>query len=202
MKIIVLASGRGSNFRAIVENIEAGQLTGIEVAMLLSDKPDAKVLQFAADKDIPHKAIDATLYPSREVYEEALLEQIKTTTYDLVVLAGYMKVLGAKFLEKIGCPVVNIHPALLPSFPGLHAQKQALDYGVKVSGCTVHFVDAELDHGPIIGQSVVQVEEDDTEESLSSRILVEEHKLYSRCLQQIADGHCHVQGRQVKISGK
>lgn len=199
MKIVVFASGRGSNFKAIVENIESGALTNVEVSLLLSNKPEANVLAYAAEKGIPHVCVDEKQFASREAYEEAVLAEVKKVRYNLVVLAGYMKILGADFLANVGCPVVNIHPSLLPSFPGLHAQKQAVDYGVKVSGCTVHFVDAELDHGPIIAQVPVPVEDGDDEDSLSARILVQEHQIYSICLQLIADNKVAFDGRTVKI---
>lgn len=199
MKIVVFASGRGSNFKAIVENIESGALTNVEVSLLLSNKPEANVLAYAAEKGIPHVCVDEKQFASREAYEEAVLAEVKKVRCNLVVLAGYMKILGADFLANVGCPVVNIHPSLLPSFPGLHAQKQAVDYGVKVSGCTVHFVDAELDHGPIIAQVPVPVEDGDDEDSLSARILVQEHQIYLICLQLIADNKVAFDGRTVKI---
>lgn len=199
MKIVVFASGRGSNFKAIVENIESGVLTNVEVSLLLSNKPEANVLAYAAEKGIPHICVDEKQFATREAYEEALLREVHKVPCNLVVLAGYMKILGADFLSNIGCPVVNIHPSLLPSFPGLHAQRQAVEYGVKVSGCTVHFVDAELDHGPIIAQVPVPVEDDDDEDSLSARILVQEHQLYTVCLQLIADNKVMFDGRCVRI---
>ena len=130
MKIVVFASGRGSNFKAIVENIESGALTNVEVSLLLSNKPQANVLAYAAEKNIPHVCVDETQFASRGAYEEAVLAEVKKVPCNLIVLAGYMKILGADFLANVGCPVVNIHPSLLPSFPGLHAQKQAGDYGV------------------------------------------------------------------------
>ena len=199
MKIVVFASGRGSNFKAIVENIESGALTNVEVSLLLSNKPQANVLAYAAEKNIPHVCVDETQFASRGAYEEAVLAEVKKVPCNLIVLAGYMKILGADFLANVGCPVVNIHPSLLPSFPGLHAQKQAVDYGVKVSGCTVHFVDAELDHGPIIAQVPVPVQDNDDEDSLSARILVQEHQIYSVCLQLIADHKVTFDNRCVKI---
>ena len=199
MKIVVFASGRGSNFKAIVENIATGALTNIEVSLLLSDKPEANVLEYAAQKNIPHVCVDRKSFDTKEAYEAALLAEVKKVPCDLLVLAGYMRIIGADFLDQIGCPAVNIHPSLLPSFAGLHAQKQAVDYGVKVSGCTVHFVDTELDHGPIIAQVPVPVMDDDDEDSLSARILEQEHKLYSACLQLIADNKITLENRCVKI---
>ena len=199
MKIVVFASGRGSNFKAIVENIEAGVLKNIEVSLLLSDNPEANVLTYAEEKNIPHVCVDRKSFETKEAYEKALLSEVKKVPCDLLVLAGYMRIIGAEFLNSIGCPAVNIHPSLLPSFAGLHAQKQAVDYGVKVSGCTVHFVDAELDHGPIIAQVPVPVMDDDDEDSLSARILVQEHQIYSACLQLIADNKITLEDRCVKI---
>lgn len=199
MKIVVFASGRGSNFKAIMDNIESGALSNVEVSLLLSNKSEANVLTYAKEKGITHVCVDEKQFENRGAYEQAVLAELKKVSYNLVVLAGYMKILGADFLADVGAPVVNIHPSLLPSFPGLHAQKQAIDYGVKVSGCTVHFVDAELDHGPIIAQVPVPVQEGDDEDSLSARILVQEHQIYSVCLQLIADNKVMFDGRCVKI---
>ncbi len=199
MKIVVFASGRGSNFKAIYENIEAGTLTNIEVSLVVSDNPDANVLAYAAEKNVPHVCVDRKSFATKEAYEEALLAEVGKVPCNLLVLAGYMRIIGPQFLANVGCPVVNIHPSLLPSFPGLHAQKQAVDYGVKVSGCTVHFVDTELDHGPIIAQVPVPVMDDDDEDSLSERILVQEHQIYSVCLQMIADNKISLENRCVKI---
>ncbi len=198
MNIVVFASGRGSNFKAIVENIEAGTLRNVNVSLLLSDKPEAQALVYAKEKGIAAQCVNPKTFENKLLYEEALLQEIQKVSCDLIVLAGYMKVLGEAFLNNVGCPVVNIHPSLLPSFTGLHAQKQAIDYGVKVSGCTVHFVDYFLDHGPIIAQVAVPVLEDDDEESLSARILVQEHQLYSACLQQLADDALIIENRRVK----
>ena len=199
MKIVVFASGRGSNFKAIYENIEAGTLTNIEVSLVVSDNPDANVLAYAAEKNVPHVCVDRKSFATKEAYEEALLAEVGKVPCNLLVLAGYMRIIGPQFLANVGCTVVNIHPSLLPSFPGLHAQKQAVDYGVKVSGCTVHFVDTELDHGPIIAQVPVPVMDDDDEDSLSERILVQEHQIYSVCLQMIANNKISLENRCVKI---
>ena len=199
MNIVVFASGRGSNFKAIVENIEAGVLTNVNVSLLLSDRPNAQALRYAEEKGIDHVCVDASAYSSRADFDEALLAEVQKVPCNLVVLAGYMRILGEKFLAEVGCPVVNIHPALLPAFPGLHAQRQAVEYGAKVSGCTVHFVDAELDHGPIIAQVPVPVLDDDDEDSLAARILVQEHQIYSVCLQLIADHKIMLENRCVKI---
>lgn len=198
IKLVVLASGRGSNFEAIASAIKAGQLDA-EVSLVLSDKVDAKVLDSAREKGIEAKAIDSKAFASKEAYEEKLLEEINGVSYDLVILAGYMKVLGKTVLSGVKTPIMNIHPSLLPSFPGLHAQKQALDYGVKYSGCTVHFVDAGLDSGPIIAQRVVEVLDNDTEESLASRILKEEHKLYSEVIALFEKNKLEIVDRKVIV---
>ena len=199
LNIVVFASGRGSNFKAIYENIEAGVLTNVEVSLVLSDKPEANVLKYAEEKGINHVCVDRKAYDSQADYEKELLRQVQGVPMNLLVLAGYMRIIGEDFLNNVGVPVVNIHPSLLPAFTGLHAQKQAVDYGVKVSGCTVHFVDAELDHGPIIAQVPVPVHDDDDEDSLSARILEQEHQIYTVCLQLIADHKVTIENRQVKI---
>lgn len=199
MKIVVLASGRGSNFKTIADNIANGSLTGVEITGLISDKPTANALKLAKDYGVRAECVDAVSFADRDAYEKALVEVLLTMPCDLVVLAGYMKVLGHVFLDAVKVPVINIHPALLPSFPGLHAQRQAVEYGAKVSGCTVHFVDAQLDHGPIIAQVAVPVEEGDDEDSLSARILVQEHKLYTHCLQLLADDRVSIEDRRVII---
>lgn len=199
MKIVVLASGRGSNFKAIADNIAKGSLTGVSVSGLISDKPTANALAFAREIGVPAVCVDAASFADKDQYEAALVKELEALPCDLVVLAGYMKVLGPVFLNAVKQPVVNIHPSLLPSFAGLHAQRQAVEYGVKISGCTVHFVDAELDHGPIIAQVAVPVMEGDDEDKLSARILVQEHQLYSHCLQLLADDRITIEERRVII---
>jgi len=197
-KLAVLASGRGSNFASIVEKIEAGDVPAV-VDALVSDNPQAKALDVARAHGIATAVFRREDFPTNKTHNQAIVDFLRPRGIDLVVLAGYMRIVKAPLLEAFPNRIVNIHPALLPSFPGLHGQKQALDYGVKVSGCTVHFVDAEVDHGPIILQAAVPVEQDDTEETLSARILVEEHKLLPRAITLIAQGKVVVEGRRVRI---
>lgn len=198
LKIVILASGRGSNALAIHKSCVEKQLDA-EIVAIFSDKPQANILNKAKEKGISHLAVDAKSFSTKNEYEKALGTEINKYDYDLVVLAGYMRILGEVLLSEIKTPIMNIHPSLLPSFPGLNAQKQALEYGVKVSGCTVHFVDSGLDTGPIIAQSVVPVYDTDTEDSLSERILVEEHKLYSKSINYYAKKQLKVMGRTVLI---
>ncbi len=198
LNLVILASGRGSNFEAILNNCKSGHLNA-RISLLLSNKSEAKALATAKKEDIAAKAVLPNVFADQDAYEAALLEEIAKAPCDLIVLAGYMKILGSYFITNAPVPIVNIHPSLLPSFPGLHAQAQAVDYGVKVSGCTVHFVDAGLDSGPIICQKAVPVLEGDDEESLSARILKEEHKLYSEAIGLIADGKIKNDGRIVRI---
>lgn len=198
VRLIVLASGRGSNFEAILNQIKLNKLDA-EIVAVFSDKPEAKVLETARANGLVAKAFDAKAYETKVAYEKALVNALKDLEFDLVILAGYMRVLGETFLEEIKTPIMNIHPSLLPSFTGLHAQKQALDYGVKYSGCTVHFVDSGLDTGPIIKQSVVEVLDTDTEQSLSARILEKEHLLYSEVISLFAENKLDVVDRKVFI---
>jgi len=198
LKIAVLASGRGSNFLAISAAIEAGQLDA-DICMLVSDKKDAPALSRAREIGINALHINPNNYNNREEYEAEIVRNLKAEDIDLVVLAGYMRLVGKVILNAFKLRIINIHPALLPSFAGLHAQRQALEYGVKYSGCTVHFVDEGIDSGPIIMQAVVPVFEDDTEEILAERILEQEHRIYSQVLQLLAEGRIFVEGRTVHI---
>ena len=198
IKIVVLASGRGSNFEAIYAACQEGRIDG-EIVGLFSDKEEAVALKTAEKHGLKHKAVIDKNYTDKMMYEKALVEELNQLDYDLIVLAGYMKVLGEHFLSSVKVPIMNIHPSLLPSFPGLHAQRQALEYGVKYTGCTVHFVDSGLDSGPIILQRVVGVEDNDTEDTLSSRILKEEHRLYSEAISLFAQNRLQVKGRSVAI---
>lgn len=192
----ILASGRGSNLQAIIDAIEAEKLCA-EIGIVLSNKKEAQALQRAQDHQIPAVFIDPRSHPSREAYDKALRQSLKAHHVDLVVLAGYMRLLTAQLVAPFEGKIMNIHPSLLPAFPGLHAQRQALAYGVKVSGCTVHFVDEEMDHGPIIAQTTVPVLEDDTESSLSERILAEEHRLLPEVIRRYGKGLLAVEGRVV-----
>ncbi|MBP1760499.1 MAG: Phosphoribosylglycinamide formyltransferase [Firmicutes bacterium] len=199
LRLAVLASGRGSNFLAILEAIQQGRLNA-QIKVLISDKSDALALQKAEEAGIPHIFIDPRLFPDRQSYESEIVKELKSRDIDLVVLAGYMRLVGKVLLQSYPHQILNIHPALLPSFTGLHAQRQAVDYGVKFSGCTVHFVDDGMDTGPIIDQVVVPVLPDDTEDDLAERILEQEHKLYARVLQWIAEGRVYIEGRKVYIA--
>lgn len=198
LQLAVLASGRGSNFLAIQNAIEKGQLNA-KICVLISDKEKAPALQRAQEAGIPTCFVDPRQYPDRETYESQIVKQLQAFNIDLVILAGYMRLVGQVLLNAYKLRILNIHPALLPSFTGLHAQQQAVDYGVKFSGCTVHFVDAGMDTGPIILQSVVPVHADDNEASLSDRIIIEEHKIYSQAIQLIAEGRLYIEGRKVIV---
>lgn len=197
MNIAVMASGRGSNFQAILDNIDGGYLSGIEVTVFLTDKADCPAAKIAKIRSIPVVSIDPATTSSRKVFDAVLVSRIKEYSVDYVVLAGYMRILSYVFLRHYHQRVINIHPSLLPSFPGLHAQRQALDAGVKITGCTVHIVDEEVDHGPIIMQKAVPVFEDDDEETLSKRILAQEHLLYSQVLKLLSEKNIHIADRTV-----
>lgn len=198
LRLGVLASGRGSNFLAIQQAIAAGRLDA-EIAVLLSDQPQAAVLAEAQQLGIRNRAVVPGIFNRKEDYEARLVEILQAGDTDIVVLAGYMRLVGSVFLRAFPHRIVNIHPALLPAFTGLHAQRQAVEYGVKYSGCTVHLVDNGMDTGPIIRQAVVPVDDDDDEESLAARILVQEHKIYAEVLQLLAEGRVFLEGRKVWI---
>lgn len=191
----ILLSGRGSNFEAIADHIKAGKLAA-EIAIVISNKPDAPGIETAR-----LRGLNAVIIPSklreREGHDAEVIAALKKAKVDLVCLAGYMRLLSARFVQAFPQRILNIHPSLLPAFPGLDAQKQALEYGVKVTGCTVHFVDEHLDHGPIILQSTVPVLDGDTVESLSARILREEHLAYSEAIRRVISGEYVVDGRSV-----
>ncbi len=185
--IAVMASGRGSNLQAIIDEIEKENLSA-QIKLVLSDKPDAGALKRAERYGIPAKVVERKHFPSREEFNSALADAIEASGVRLVCLAGFMRILSSDFISRFDGWVINIHPALLPSFPGLDAQKQALDYGVLVSGATVHFVDEGVDTGPIISQAVVNVEPHDTVETLSARILAKEHIIYPDAIRLISLG--------------
>jgi phosphoribosylglycinamide formyltransferase 1 len=199
LKIGVLASGSGTNLQSIIDNIEAGRLPA-EIACVISNNAASFALDRARKHGIPALHIDHRIFTGREAYDAALVETLNEYGVRLVVLAGFMRIITPVLLEAFPTSVMNIHPALLPAFPGLHAQRQALDYGVKVTGCSVHFVDAGTDTGPIIIQAAVPVVEGDSETSLSARILVEEHRIYSEAIRLYAMGRLKVEGRNVHIS--
>ena len=194
----ILISGRGSNFEAIAANIERGALDA-EIAVVIANRAQSPGLEIARSR-----GLNAVCLPSRgldrEVYDRLVIEELQKNQVDLVCLAGYMRLLSAGFIRQFPNRILNIHPSLLPSFPGLDAQHQALAHGVKISGCTVHFVDEELDAGPIILQSAVPVLDDDTAESLSARILREEHRIYSEALSIVLAGKYRIEGRRVLVA--
>ncbi|HVN66436.1 MAG TPA: phosphoribosylglycinamide formyltransferase [Methanomicrobiales archaeon] len=197
-EIAILASGRGSNFQALIDAARSGYFPGT-IARLLTDNPDAFAIRWAKDAGIPVTVLDFASFPTKEAYEAALLREMEECDPDLFVLAGYMRILPPAVVRAFPGRILNIHPALLPSFPGLHAQRQAVEYGVKVSGCTVHFVDEGTDTGPIVIQRCIPVEEGDDEESLAARILVEEHRILAEAVRLFLERRIQVVGRRVEI---
>ena len=195
-RIGVLLSGRGSNFEALAESCAAGRIPGAQIALVVSNREGAPGIERArargiAVRVIPSKGLE------REVYDRQVVAALREARVDLVCLAGYMRLLSPYFVAQFPQRILNIHPSLLPAFPGLEAQRQALEHGVKWSGCTVHFVDENLDAGPIICQRAVAVRDDDTVESLSARILEEEHRLYTEAVALVLDGRYRIEGRRV-----
>jgi len=197
-RIIVLASGRGSNFQAILDALSEGTIRGACVR-LISDVPGCYAIERAKFSRVPVTVVDYKVFPSKDAYEKSLLFAMKECSPDLVVLAGYMRILGNDIVRSFHGKIMNIHPALLPSFPGLHAQRQAIGYGVKVAGCTVHFVDEMMDSGPIILQKCVPVLPDDDEERLSERILREEHRCYPYAVLLFCEDRLKIEGRTVRV---
>jgi phosphoribosylglycinamide formyltransferase-1 len=197
-KIAVLASGRGSNFQALIDAARSGYFPAV-IARLITDNSEAYAIRRARDAGIPVSVLNFSSFPGKEAYEGALKEMMEECDADLFVLAGYMRILPVAIVRTFPGRIMNIHPALLPSFPGLHAQRQAVGYGVKVSGCTVHFVDEGTDTGPIIIQRCIPVEEGDDEEALSNRILVEEHRILTEAVRLFLEGRLRLEGRKVLI---
>ncbi len=201
VKLGVLVSGRGSNLQAIIDNIANGALSA-EIKVVISDQADAFSLERARKHNIPAVHISAKGYKGRrDEYDGLLVEELRKRDVELVILAGFMRIITPTLVKAFPNRIMNIHPALLPSFPGLHVQKAAIEHGVKFSGCTVHFVDEGMDTGPIIIQAVVPVLDNDTEDTLASRILTQEHKIFSRAIQLFAEGKLQVQGRRVTVTG-
>jgi phosphoribosylglycinamide formyltransferase-1 len=194
----ILLSGRGSNFEAIADNVAAGRLDA-DIAVVIANRPEARGLHAAGQRGLrtvclPSKGLD------REVYDRQLVEALKENQVELVCLAGFMRLLSGHFVREFPGRILNIHPSLLPAFPGLDAQYQALEHGVKIAGCTVHFVDEHLDAGPIVLQSAVPVLDEDTVESLSARILKEEHRIYSEAIRIVLSGGYRLQNRRVLMA--
>ena len=195
-RIGVLLSGRGSNFEALADSISAGLIPDAEISLVLSNREGAPGIERAkarglSTRVIPSKGLE------RETYDRQVVAALREANVDLICLAGYMRLLSPYFVAAFPQRILNIHPSLLPSFPGLESQKQALEYGVKLAGCTVHFVDENLDAGPIVLQAVVPVEDNDTEDSLSARILQQEHRIYSEAVKIVLEGNYKIEGRRV-----
>jgi phosphoribosylglycinamide formyltransferase-1 len=196
----VLASGRGSNLQAILDAIDAGRCPA-RVAVVVSDRKDAPALERARRAGAKAVHLDPRAYPDRVAFDDAVAEVLRQHGTELVCLAGYMRVLSAEFVRRFPGRILNVHPALLPAFPGLHAQRRALEHGVKIAGATVHFVDEGVDTGPIVLQAAVPVLDDDTEDTLAARILVEEHRLYPEAIRLYAEGRLRLAGRRVLAGG-
>ena len=194
----VLISGSGTNRQCIIDAIEAQKLDA-KIEIVLSNKADAYGLARAQNHGIETEVLEHKNFPSREAYDQAVVDLLRGPGVELVVLAGFMRLLSPVFVKAYSNRIMNIHPALLPSFPGLHVQKKAVDHGVRFSGCTVHFVNEECDEGPIIIQAVVPVFPDDTDETLAARILTQEHRIYPRAIQLYAEGRLHIVGRRVLV---
>ena len=197
-RIAVFLSGRGSNFMAIHDAIVEGKINA-EIVLVFSNKKEAPGLKIAGERQLETLYLNPKDFPSREAYDEALIREMKERNVDLICLAGYMKILTPQFCNSFKNKIMNIHPALLPSFPGLHVQQKAIDWGVRYSGATVHFVTADVDMGPVILQAVVPVLQNDTEDTLSERILKQEHKIYPEAVKLYFEGKLEVKGRKVWI---
>jgi len=198
LKLGVLISGSGSNLQSIIDHIEKGSLNAV-IKIVISNNSDAYGITRAKKHGLPVLVFKHEDFQTREDFDLELIKTLQNNHVQLVVLAGFMRILTTSFLRAFPQRIINIHPALLPAFPGIHVQKQALEYGAKFSGCTVHFVDEGVDTGPIIIQSVLPVHDDDTEETLAARILKEEHRIYPQAIQFYADGKIEIDGRKVKI---
>ncbi len=198
MKLGILLSGRGSNFLAIADNVASGKLPGAEIAIVISNRAEAPGIEAARQRGLNALVIPSKGKP-REQHDREVVEGLRKAGAELIVLAGYMRLLSPWFVQQFPNGIINIHPSLLPSFPGLDAQKQAFEYGVKVSGCTVHFVDEQLDHGAIIVQRTVPVLAGDDEHTLADRILEQEHIAYSEAIRLLAGGKYEIEGRKIRV---
>lgn len=196
----VLISGGGTNLQSIIDAIEAKRLDAV-IRVVISNKDNAYGLVRAKNHGIPTEILDHKKFPTREAYDEAIVALLRARGVELVILAGFMRLLSPVLVAAYSNRIMNIHPALLPAFPGLHGQKQAVECGVRFAGCTVHFVNEECDQGPIIIQAVVPAYPDDTEETLSARILKQEHRIYPRAIQLYSEGRLRVEGRKVFVDG-
>ncbi len=200
LRLGVLASGGGTNLQSIIDNCQEQKIDA-EIVLVLCNNPDARALERAEKADLPHLCINHRDFSDRQSFDQAVVAALREADVELVVLAGFMRIISEVFLEAFPQRIINIHPALLPAFPGLHVQRKALEYGARFSGCTVHLVDNGIDTGPIILQAVVPIFADDDEASLSARILEQEHIIYSQAIQLFAEDRIQIVGRQVKISG-
>ena len=194
----VLCSGRGTNLQSILAAVDSGQISA-PVGVVLTDKPEAKALERAEKAGIPHFCVDRKQYADQQAFEEALVGKLRAHGVTLVILAGFMRILSPYFVHEFPERILNIHPSLLPSFGGAHAHRDVLAYGVKVSGCTIHFVDEGMDSGPIILQTAVPVLDGDDEDALAARVLEQEHRLYPRAIALFLDGKLKIEGRKVRI---
>ena len=201
LTLAVLASGSGSNFQSIIDNIESGYLDA-KIVALITDNPGAYAIKRAKKHNIDHLVIKPGDFPDRPSYNSSIAKELKKRGVELVILAGFMRVVDKALIDQYPNRIMNIHPALLPSFPGLHGQKQAADYGVKISGCTVHFVDEGMDTGPIIIQAAVPAYHDDTEETLGKRILKQEHRIFRYAIKLYSEGKISIRERKVIIAGE
>jgi len=200
LKVGVLASGRGSNFQAIIDSAESGYLN-IEIAILITDNPAAFAIDRAKKHGISYLVVTPEQFSSKDAYFSHISSELQKLKVGLVVLAGFMRIIGKPLIKAFRNKILNIHPALLPAFPGLHSQKQAIDHGVKISGCTVHFVDEGMDTGPIIVQAAVPVKDADSEDTLSERILKFEHKIFPQAIKLFSEGRLEVISNKVQIKG-
>lgn len=198
-KISVLVSGRGTNLQSVIDAIESGEIKNAEIACVISDKADAFALKRAEKHNIESIFVNPADFSSRQEYDDKVLEILKEKETDLVLLAGYLRIISDSLIAAYKNKIINIHPSLLPSFKGLNAQKQAVEYGVKFTGCTVHFVEPDLDAGPIIMQKIIPVLDTDDAETLAERLLVEENKAYREVVKLFVDGKLEVNGRKVTI---
>ncbi|PKO34570.1 MAG: phosphoribosylglycinamide formyltransferase [Betaproteobacteria bacterium HGW-Betaproteobacteria-7] len=199
-RIVILISGRGSNMEALIAARDAGRLP-VDIAAVISNRPDARGLKTAADAGIATRALDHKAFAGREVFDAALAECIDSFAPDLVVLAGFMRILSEGFVRHYEGRLINIHPSLLPSFPGLHTHRRALEEGVRIHGCTVHFVTPALDHGPVIVQAAVPVLDGDSEATLAARVLAQEHIVYPQALRWFAEGRLSLADGRVRVAG-
>jgi phosphoribosylglycinamide formyltransferase-1 len=197
----VLVSGSGTNLQAIIDGIESGRIPA-EIRVVVCNRPQAAALQRTERHGIPSEVVDHRSFPSREAFDEHVVARLRERGVELVCLAGFDRLLSPTFIRAFPERILNIHPALLPAFPGLHAQRQALEYGVRIAGATVHIVDEKTDHGPIVIQAAVPVYSDDSAEAVAERILVEEHRIYSEAICLFAEGRIRIEGRRVLILGE